>query len=130
MLIVGCTGDDERAAPGVETVAPSTELTAEAFYQDYARLAGPDLLTRYAGGVLVTGVIAQVVDMGDPEGLEISLAVKGRPAGEGISLRFTDGGAQVRRRSSPVVGESITVRCRVGGKPAGVLFLLECALAP
>jgi hypothetical protein len=124
LLIAGCKGDAERPK-AAEAVSPEQELTAEAFHRDYLGLTGAALLTRYAEGVLVTGTIDQVVEQGAPEGLEVGLAVPGRPPGEGIALRFDDGGVRMRRRT-PAVGDSITVRCRVGGRQDALVFLLDC----
>lgn len=126
LLAAGCRGGEERAATGL-VVSPRQELTAEAFHRDYLALTGADVLTRYAEGVLVTGAIDQVVEQGPPEGLELGLAVPGQPAGEGIALRFADGGAQVRRRQ-PKVGDALTVRCRVGGRQGALVYLLDCRL--
>lgn len=123
MLLLGCKGGEERKQAG-EVVPPSKELAAEVFYQDYARLVGKDVLTRYAEGVLVTGKVAEVVEMGEPEGMEVAMEAA---AGQGISIRFADGGAAARRRKV-AAGGTLTVRCRVGGKPAGVIFLLDCVV--
>ena len=81
LIAGGCKGADERVAPRRAAVPPSTELTADAFYADFASLSGPELLTRYGEGVLVTGSIAEVVDLGEPEGLEVALAVEGTAPG-------------------------------------------------
>jgi len=126
LIASGCKGKSDRA-PTVEVVSPRQELTAEAFHRDYLALAGADLLARYAEGVLVTGAVDQVVEQGPPEGLEVGLAIPGRPAGEGIALRFADGGAQVRERE-PKPGDSLTVRCRVGGRQEQLVYLLDCRL--
>lgn len=126
LIAAGCKGDAERATTH-EVVSPKQELTAEAFHRDYLGLTGPDLLARYAEGVLVTGAIDEVVEQGPPEGLELGLAVPGHPAGEGIALRFADGGVRARGRA-PKAGDAITVRCRVGGRQGALVYLLDCEL--
>ncbi len=124
LLLIACKEPEEGAGgPGSPRGKP-VQLDAETLYADYGKLEGSDILSRYAGGVTVTGSIAGVVELGETDGLQMSMAVKGEPL---VYLRFADGGERARQRQ-PKPGSLLTVRCAVGGKPQDVLFLIDCVV--
>ena len=111
-------GDDEaKRRRGV-----ATHVTAADLYRDYSKLRGVDLLEAYAGGVEVTGTVAQATELGE-EGLQISLSVD-RGA---VVLAFADLGAEARQKGIGP-GASLRARCQVAGKPQDTLFLTGCTL--
>lgn len=113
----GGSGEDGKAGRGV----PS-EQTAADLYRDYSKLRGADVLETYAGGVVVTGTVAQATELGE-DGLQIWLAVDRG----GVALAFTDLGV-IARRKGMRPGVPLRARCLVGGKPQEVLFLTACVL--
>ena len=115
----GCRGGGDD---GGTSGRSRSELTAAELYRDYSGLRGTELLETYAGGVLVTGTVAQATELGE-EGLEIWLAVDRG----GVALAFTDLGAEARRKGLRP-GVQLRVSCQVGGKPQEVLFLTACVL--
>lgn len=121
LLLGACRGGDGdskgKAGRGV-----ATEVTASDLYRDYSKLRGTDLLDTYAGGVVVTGTVAQATELGD-EGLQVWLTVDRG----GIALAFGDLGAAAREKGIRP-GAPLRARCQVGGKPAEVLFLTGCVL--
>jgi hypothetical protein len=119
-LLVACHGggdDDGKKQRGVPA-----ELTAADLYRDYSALRSTAVLETYSGGVVVTGTIAKVVELGD-EGLQIWLAVD-RGA---IAMAFADLGAEARQKGLRA-GGTLRARCQIGGKPEDVLFLTACSL--
>ncbi len=113
----GSRGDDKgKARRG------GSELTAAELYRDYSKLRGTELLETYAGGVVVTGTVAQATELGE-EGLQVWLAVDRG----GVALAFTDLGAEARRKGMRP-GVQLRAGCQVGGKPQEVLFLTACVL--
>ena len=119
-LLVACRGGDDD--DGKKGRAAPAELTAADLYRDYSALRGTAVLETYAGGVVVTGTISRVVELGD-EGLQIWLAVD-RGA---VALAFADQGAEARQKGLRS-GAALRARCQVGGKPEEVLFLTACVL--
>jgi hypothetical protein len=121
LLLAACRGGDGdskgKAGRGV-----ATEVTASDLYRDYSKLRGTDLLDTYAGGVVVTGTVAQATELGE-EGLQIWLTVDRG----GIALAFADLGVAARQKGMRP-GAALSARCQVGGKPAEVLFLTGCVL--
>jgi hypothetical protein len=120
-LLVACHGGGD-SADGKKDRGPPSELTAADLYRDYSALRGTAVLDTYAAGVVVTGTIAKVEELGD-EGLQIWLAVD-RGA---VALAFADLGAEVRQKTLRA-GAALRARCQVGGKPEEVLYLTACTL--
>lgn len=121
LLLAACRGGDgDRKGKAGRGIA--TEVTASDLYRDYSELRGTDLLDTYAGGVVVTGTVAQATDLGD-EGLQVWLTVDRG----GIALAFADLGAAAREKGIRP-GAPLRARCQVGGKPLDTLFLTDCAL--
>jgi hypothetical protein len=114
-----CGGGDDKDQKGRGV---ATEQTAVDLYRDYSKLRGTDVLDTYAGGVVVTGAVSQVVELGE-EGVQIWLTVD-RGA---VALAFADLGAEVRRKGVRA-GTELRARCQIGGKPDEVLFLTGCVL--
>jgi hypothetical protein len=119
-LLVACHGGDDDDGKQ-ERKAPA-ELTAAELYRDYSALRSTAVLETYAGGVVVTGTVAKVEELGD-EGLQVWLAVD-RGA---VALAFADLGAELRQKNLRP-GAALRARCQVGGKPEEVLFLTACSL--
>ncbi len=121
LFLAACRGGDgDQKGKGARGVA--TEVSAGDLYRDYSSLRGADLLETYAGGVVVTGTVAQATELGE-EGLQIWLAVdRGR-----IALAFADLGAAARQKGI-APGAALRARCQVGGKPQDTLFLTGCTL--
>jgi hypothetical protein len=121
LLAAACRGGDGdpkgKAGRGV-----ATEVTASDLYRDYSKLRGTDLLDTYAGGVVVTGTVAQATEL-DEEGLQIWLTVDRG----GIALAFADLGAAAREKGIRP-GAPLRARCQVAGKPQDTLFLTACTL--
>jgi hypothetical protein len=120
-LLAACRGGGDDG-DGKRRRGVATEVTAAELYRDYAALRGTDVLDAYAGGVVVTGTVAEVVELGD-EGLEVRFAVD-RGA---LALAFIDLGAEARRLGIRR-GVQLRARCQVGGKPQDTLFLTACVL--
>jgi hypothetical protein len=120
---VACRGDDGDKSAEVTAAAAAPAVQSVDFYRDYAALSGAELLERYGAGVTVSGEVEKRVVLGRNEGVQLWLAAP--PPGQ-IAVRFRDGPA-VRRRKIRV-GEVVTVTCQLGGKPADVLFLVDCLL--
>jgi len=119
-LLVACHGGDDDG--GKKQRGTPAELTAADLYRDYSALRSTAVLETYAGGVVVTGTISKVVELGD-EGLQIWLAVD-RGA---IAMAFADLGAEARQKGLRA-GGTLRARCQIGGKPEEVLFLTACTL--
>ena len=121
LLLAACRGggaDDKGKAKR----GPAGELTAAELHREYSKLRGTDLLETYAGGVVVTGTVSQVIELGE-EGLQIALAVDRG----GVTLAFADLGIAARNKGLRP-GVELRARCQIGGKPEDVLFLTACVL--
>ena len=99
-------------------------MTASQLYQTYAHLEGADRLSKFGGGLVVTGVVHQALDLGHSEGLQLQLAVEG--AGH-VALTFEDDGDEARKRRL-AAGDKLAARCELGGKPDDTLYLVNCVL--
>lgn len=121
-LVAGCR-DDEAAAPAEEGPRPIPTLQAAELHRSYSTMSGADLLREYGSGVTVTGTVQKRIDAGGSEGVQLRLAAG--PPGH-VLVRFHDGPALRKRKFK--TGEVVTVTCQIGGKPADVLFLVDCAL--
>jgi len=120
-LLVSCRGGGDDDSDKKDRSVPA-ELTAADLYRDYSKLRGTAVLETYAGGVVVTGTVSKVVELGE-EGLQIWLAVDQGA----VALSFADLGAEVRQKGVKA-GATLRARCQVGGKPEEVLFLTACTL--
>lgn len=121
LLLAACGGSGGDRDKPVRR-SPNTQVSASDLYSEYSKLRGVDLLEAYAGGVLVTGTVAQATELGE-EGLQIQLAIE-RGA---VALAFADLGVEARqKRIGP--GAPLRARCQVGGKPQETLFLTGCTL--
>ena len=121
-LLRGALAAALLAAVGACEADPAREarepVSATALYADYDARRGADLLERYEKGVTVRGTVIQSLDLG-PEGHQIALA-----AGHGrVLLRFGQ-----PPTATIDAGHEVTARCRIGGMPADVLYLLDCLL--
>lgn len=121
-LVAGCR-DDEAAAPAEEPARPIPILQAAELHRAYSKKSGAALLREYGSGVTVSGAVQKRIDAGGGEGVQLRLAAD--PPGH-VLVRFRDGAA-LRRRTFRT-GEVVTVTCQIGGKPADVLYLVDCAL--
>lgn len=119
--LVACRGggDDDD---GKRRRRVATDVTAAELYRDYSGLHGAEVLDAYAGGVVVSGAVAEAVELGD-EGLEVRFAVD-RGA---VALAFIDLGVEARRKGIRR-GVQLRARCQVSGKPQDTLFLTACVL--
>ena len=121
-LLLGALAAALTAALAACDADPAREarepVSAAALYVDYDARRGADLLERYDKGVTVRGTVIQSLDLG-PEGHQIALAASpGR-----VLLRF---------RQPPTAtidpGHEVLARCRIGGMPDDVLYLIDCLL--
>jgi hypothetical protein len=123
-----CGGEAEKTEKAgkaeEQALAEVPAVDAAAFYREYSGLKGAILLERYSAGVVVTGAVVKVVDLGGDEGRQLWLAVDGPGH---IAVKFQDGGADARKKKIQA-GEIVSVACQINGKPADVLFLVSCAL--
>lgn len=120
-LVAACRGGGDDDSRDKQRAAPA-EQTAADLYRDYSKLRGTAVLDTYAGGVVVTGTVSKVEELGE-EGLQIWLAVD-RGA---VALAFADLGAEVRQKGLRA-GAELRARCQIGGKPEEILFLTACVL--
>jgi hypothetical protein len=123
LCLVAACRDDEATAPAEEAARPIPTLQAADLHRGYSKMSGADLLREYGSGVTVTGTVQKRIDVGGSEGVQLRLAAD--PPGH-VLVRFHDGPALRRRKFK--TGEVVTVTCQIGGKPAEVLFLVDCAL--
>lgn len=129
LAAAACGGEAEKTeAAGdkadKQALAEVPAVDAAVFYREYSGLKGAILLERYSAGVVVTGAVVKVVDLGGDEGRQLWLAVEGPGH---IAVKFQDGGADARKKKIQA-GEIVSVACQINGKPADVLFLVSCAL--
>lgn len=115
----------EAGDPG-ETKAPGDlpRLTAPEFYSDYSTLSGAELFSKYKDGVIVKGQVKKQVNLGKDEGWQLQLTASGPGH---IAARFQDGGTTLRQRKLKV-GDEVTIRCQIRGKPEEILFLASCVV--
>lgn len=124
VALAGCKETGESGEGGKAGEIPA--LTAPEFYNDYSALKGADLLKKYKDGVIVTGQVKKLVDLGKDEGLQVWLTVEGPGH---IAARFQDGGDAARKQKLKA-GDDIKLRCQISGKPDTVLFVGNCTLEP
>jgi len=115
----GCRGGGAEAPARADRI----EVSAGALLADYGALRGRERLEKYGNGVVVDGVVDEVVELGESEGLHLSLAVEGGR----VELAFADGGARAHERGV-AEGQRVAARCRVAGRPAETLYLADCVL--
>ncbi|HTE55587.1 MAG TPA: hypothetical protein VK698_32255 [Kofleriaceae bacterium] len=122
----GCgeRGDEQSAAPQGPGGVPSVQ--AAEFYRAYSTLSGAELLEKYGAGVMVTGPVQKRVDLGGDAGVQLWLAVDAPGPGH-VAVKFRDSGAAAQKQKV-APGEIVAVTCQINGKPADVLFLVDCVL--
>jgi len=131
LVALGACGKKKEGEGGGEGTATSgsgggggaSEMTAEAFFQDFTSLKGMDAINKYKDGVTVSGTVLRTGEEGDGS-MFVHLDAGG---GKWVALTFTDKGAAAKAKGVKQ-GDPLKAKCKVGGADANYVMNTDCEL--